>query len=66
MQLKSLDCQSEIGFLSLFEYYKSCSVSQYIVLYELLCVLVIKTLGIVVYWNTNHLLVNFRLSDVHA
>ena len=27
MQLKGLDCQSEIGFLSLFEYYKSCTVS---------------------------------------
>ena len=26
-QLKGLDCQSEIGFLSLFEYYKSCTVS---------------------------------------
>ncbi|XP_065897128.1 probable ubiquitin carboxyl-terminal hydrolase MINDY-4 isoform X2 [Dysidea avara] len=26
MQLKGLDCQSEIGFLSLFEYYKSCTV----------------------------------------
>ncbi|XP_065897106.1 probable ubiquitin carboxyl-terminal hydrolase MINDY-4 [Dysidea avara] len=26
MQLKGLDCQSGIGFLSLFEYYKSCTV----------------------------------------
>ncbi|XP_065897129.1 probable ubiquitin carboxyl-terminal hydrolase MINDY-4 [Dysidea avara] len=28
-QLKGLDCQSEIGFLSLFEYYKSCTVGKY-------------------------------------